>query len=179
MKFFSNIHSDLLRFSNNGGALRNLKIVLVSHSFHLVALYRIGVFASKLPLGGELIRVFFEYLIRIVYASDISLRSKIGPGLVIMHGHDIVIGSAVVIGENCKILNGVTLGNKDTESSVNQQPIVGDNVVIGSGAKILGSIVVGDGAKIGANSVIIKDVPSGATVVGVPGRLISIDGSAR
>ncbi|WP_218279024.1 serine O-acetyltransferase [Pseudomonas sp. SWI6] len=127
---------------------------------------------AKAPLAGGLLRVLIEYLIRVIYASDISLKSRIGSGLVIMHGHDIVIGSDVVIGCNCKILNGVTLGNKDTEVSFNQQPSLGDNVVVGAGAKILGAITVGSGARVGANSVVLTDVPPGATVVGVPGRCI-------
>jgi serine O-acetyltransferase len=169
---FSNLKCDLARYSRNGEVFNKLKICLVSHSFHMVLLYRMGSFFSKVPVIGSFVRVIIEYFLRVVYASDISLRSNIGPGLVIMHGHDIVIGGDVRIGMNCKILNGVTLGNKDTELDVNQQPILGDNVVIGSGAKILGSIEVGDNVIIGANSVIIKDIPSNVTVAGVPGRIV-------
>jgi serine O-acetyltransferase len=148
------------------------KVAFFSHSFHLVVVYRFGTLLSTIPMFGSLFRVIIEYFIRIVFSSDISLKSKIGPGFVIVHGHDIVIGGDVIIGAKCKILNGVTLGNKDTESGVNQQPAVGDNVVIGTGAKILGSIVVGDNAIIGANSVVLTNVPAGATFVGVPAKAV-------
>ena len=76
------------------------------------------------------------------------------------------------IGKKCKILNGVTLGNKDTESPINQQPTVGDNVVIGSGAKLLGAIQIGDNVVIGANSVVLKSVPENVVVAGVPAKIV-------
>lgn len=169
---FSNLREDLSRVSGGGGFGLRLKICLINHAFHLVILYRTGVFFSKIPMIGSFIRILFEYLIRVIYASDISLRSKIGPGFVIVHGHDIVIGCSSQIGRNCKVLNGVTLGNKDTETQVNQQPILGDGVVVGSGAKILGFIRVGNNVIIGANSVVVKDVPSDVTVAGVPSKII-------
>lgn len=169
---FDNISRDLKRFAGGGGMASMIKTCLISHSFHLVAVYRMGVVLSKVPLIGLLFRVMIEYFIRVVYASDISLRSKIGPGLIIMHGHDIVIGSSVVIGENCKILNGVTFGNKDTESDINQQPLIGSGVVVGTGAKILGGLVIGDNVRVGANSVVTKDVPSNVVVAGVPAKVI-------
>lgn len=169
---FNNITQDLSAFTKDGNFLVKVKCVLISHSFHLVFLYRLGSFFSQPPVIGSLLRVALEYVIRVMYASDISLKSKIGPGLVIVHGHDIVIGGDVKIGKKCKILNGVTLGNKDTELPINQQPIVGDNVVIGSGAKLLGSIKIGDNVVIGANSVVLKNFPSNVVVAGVPAKII-------
>lgn len=173
MKFFENVRQDLVRYTSNGGFRRSFLVLLISHSFHLVLFYRFGVWLSKTPVIGSIFRVVFEYLIRILYASDISLRSKIGPGLIIMHGHDIVIGSDVVIGKNCKIFNGVTFGNKDTESTMNQQPHLGDGVIVGTGAKILGAVKLGDYVRVGANSVVINDVRSGEVVAGVPAKIIS------
>ena len=87
-----------------------------------------------------------------------------------MHGHDIVIGSGVTIGENCKIFNGVTLGNKDTETSEVCHPQLGNGILIGTGAKILGNIRIGDNAKIGANSVVLKDIPANSIWAGVPAK---------
>ncbi len=167
------IKEDIDAFTNCGSFTSKVKCCLISHSFHLTFLFRLGHTLSAIPLIGVIFRVFIEYFIRVIYSSDISLRAKIGPGLVIMHGHDIVIGRNVVIGKNCKILNGVTLGNKDTESNVNQQPTVGDNVIIGSGAKILGAIHIGSNVKIGANSVVIKDVQSFTVVAGIPAKIIN------
>ncbi|EGR2500867.1 serine acetyltransferase [Vibrio cholerae] len=146
------------------------KVAFFSHSFHLVVVYRFGTLLSTIPMFGSFFRVIIEYFIRIVFSSDISLKSKIGPGFVVVHGHDIVIGGDVLIGENCKIFNGVTLGNKDTETSVNQQPKVGDDVVLGTGAKILGRIVIGNNVRVGANSVVLHSIPDGAIAVGVPAR---------
>jgi serine O-acetyltransferase len=91
---------------------------------------------------------------------------------VVAHGHDIVIGGEVRIGARCKILNGVTLGNRDTESPINEQPVIGDYVVIGSGAKLLGAIHIGDHVVIGANSVVLKSFPSSVVIAGVPARIV-------
>lgn len=169
---FDVIRADLNAFTKNGNVISKIKCILISHTFHLVLVIRLGKSLSRIPFLGPLIRLVFEYLIRILFSSDISLRAEIGGGLVIMHGHDIVIGRCVKIGRHCKILNGVTLGNKDTESPENQQPIVGDNVIIGTGAKILGNITIGSNVKIGANSVVIIDVASDSVAVGIPARVV-------
>lgn len=173
----SKINKDLSAFTKDGDVCAKVKCLIISHAFHLVVFYRIGVALASIPLVGSLIRVLLEYFIRIVYSSDISLKSKIGPGLMIVHGHDIVIGGSVRIGKSCKILNGVTLGNKDTESSINQQPTVGDNVVIGSGAKLLGLIHIGDNVVIGANSVVLNSFQSDVVIAGIPARVVKYNDS--
>lgn len=161
---------DLAAQSNQGSALAKLKIAILNHNFHLVFLIRFGETLGYLPVLGRVLRHIVEYIIRILYASDISCAAQISGGLNIMHGHDIVIGSGAVIGPNCKIFNGVTLGNKDTESAEICQPTLQAGVIVGTGAKLLGAITIGEGAKIGANSVVTKDVPAGQTWVGVPAR---------
>lgn len=153
----------------SGGSLFSvIKCFFLSHSFHLIACYRIGGAVAAIPVLGRVLRPFFEYFIRIVFSSDISLRSKIGPGLIILHGHDIVIGANVIIGSHCKIFNGVTLGNKNTETGFSVQPIVGDNVVLSTGCKVLGGINIGSNSLIGANSVVLINVPPSSIAVGVP-----------
>lgn len=169
---FIKIKKDSLVMAGNSNAFQLIKRMVFNHTFHLILFYRFGCFIKTIPLIGRVLRRIVEYLIRIVFSSDISCQSRISGGLNIMHGHGIVIGSAVVVGENLKIFDGVTLGNKETETGIMAQPIIGDNVVIGTGAKILGSVVIGSNVTIGANSVVTKDIPSDTVWAGVPARLI-------
>lgn len=166
------LKQDLWAQSNGASRLIRLKIALLNHSFHLVFFVRLGTACRKIPWIGRILQHLVEYFIRVVYASDISCAASIAGGLNIMHGHDIVIGSGVVIGPNCKIFNGVTMGNKDTESTLIAQPVLEEGVIVGTGAKLLGQIHIGAHAKIGANSVVLKDVPAGEVWAGVPAKNI-------
>lgn len=164
---------DLEYSSNHGRFITKLKYFLCSHLIHMTLLLRLGQSIKEIPLLGGVLRIIIEYIIRILFASDISCRAVIGPGLVIMHGHDIVIGADVAIGENCKIFNGVTFGNKDLDkASFGNQPIVGDNCIICTGAKILGKIKIGDNVVIAANAVVLKDCMGNTIYGGVPAKLI-------
>jgi serine O-acetyltransferase len=172
---FDLISHDLKSQSNNGNAKLKIKIMLLNHTFHMLLLIRLGNYVDKnIPILGKYIRYIIEYLIRIVFSSDISCKAKIGGGMNIMHGHDIVIGSAVIIGSNCKIFNGVTLGNKDVMVKNVEQPIIGNNVTIGTGAKLLGKIYIGDNSIIGANSVVLINVPPNSVCVGVPAKVLEL-----
>lgn len=173
MAFLSTIKADFHRYTSNQGILNKIKIVFFSHAFHLVFLIRAGMATRKIPFFGSFLGLAIEYLIRIIFASDISCRARIDDGLMIVHGHDIVIGSHSTIGRNCKIFNGVTLGNKDTEAQINEQPVIGEDVVIGTGSKLLGGIFVGNRVKIGANSVVITNIPDDSIAIGVPARVKS------
>ena len=108
---------------------------------------------------------------------EIHPGATIGGGLFIDHGSGVVIGETAVIGNNCTLYHGVTLGGTGKEKGVRRHPVIGDNVLVGAGAKILGAIRVGNNSLIGANAVLLCDVPDGATVVGVPGRVVRVKGT--
>ena len=108
---------------------------------------------------------------------EIHPGAIIGDGLFIDHGTGVVIGETAIIGNNVTMFHGVTLGGSGTPSSKKKRhPTVGNNVFIGCGAKLLGDITIGDNVKIGANAVVLKDVPSNVTVVGVPTKVVKVDG---
>jgi len=115
------------------------------------------------------------YLTRSVTGVEIHPAAEIGPEFFIDHGSGVVIGETAVIGDCVTLYQGVTLGGTGFQRG-KRHPTLGDNVTVGSGAKLLGPIAVGDGAKIGANTVVIEDVPPGATVVGNPGHPVKVDG---
>lgn len=106
---------------------------------------------------------------------EIHPGATIGKGLFIDHGMGVVIGETAMIGDNVTLYQGVTLGGTGKEKG-KRHPTVGNNVVIGAGAKVLGNIRIGDNSYIGSNAVVIKDVPDNSTVVGVPGRITKQDG---
>jgi len=112
---------------------------------------------------------------RAVTGIEIHPAAKVGEGLFIDHGNGVVIGETAEIGENVTLYQGVTLGGTGFATG-KRHPTVQDNVTIGSGAKLLGPITIGHGAKIGANSVVIHDVPPNSTVVGNPGHPVRVDG---
>ncbi|MCF6461307.1 serine O-acetyltransferase EpsC [Clostridium sp. Cult3] len=103
---------------------------------------------------------------------EIHPGAKIGKNLFIDHGMGVVIGETAEIGDNVTIYHGVTLGGIGGEPNAKRHPTVEDNVMIGAGAKVLGPITIGRGAKIGANAVVLEDVPPYTTVVGIPGKVI-------
>ena len=107
---------------------------------------------------------------------EIHPGAKIGEGLFIDHGHGVVIGETAVIGDNCTIYHQVTLGGTGHEKHSKRHPTIGNNVLIGAGAKILGPVTVGDNAMIGAGSVVLCDVPANSTFTGVKARLVKQDG---
>lgn len=140
---------------------------------HAIWLHRI---AHKLYLKGwvmlpRLINTFSRFLTGI----DIHPGAKLGPGLFIDHGMGLVIGETAELGSNITLYQGVTLGGTGKEKG-KRHPTIGDNVVVSSGAKVLGSFTVGSNSKIGAGSVVLKEVPPNSVVVGVPGRIVIKDG---
>jgi len=120
---------------------------------------------------------FTSHLSRWLTGIEIHPGAKIGRRVFIDHGMGVVIGETAEVGDDCTIYQGVTLGGTSLYRGRKRHPTLGNGVVVGAGAKILGGFTVGDRAKIGSNAVVVKEVPPGATVVGVPGRLVEEPGS--
>ena len=115
---------------------------------------------------------FTSHLGRWLTGIEIHPGAKIGSCVFIDHGMGVVIGETAEIGDGCTIYQGVTLGGTSLYRGEKRHPTLGDGVVVGAGAKVLGGFKVGEGARIGSNAVVVKEVPAGATVVGIPGRVV-------
>ncbi len=168
--FFKNLRYDIEAIKERDPAARNgFEVFLLYSGLHAVIYHRIAHFFYKCHL--KFIARFVSQLGRFMTGVEIHPGATIGRGLMIDHGMGVVIGETAVIGDNCTIYQGVTLGGtgKDTGK---RHPTIGNNVMIGSGAKVLGPFTVGDNAKIAAGAVVLDTVPEGATAVGVPARMI-------
>jgi serine O-acetyltransferase len=130
---------------------------------------------ALLEAGVPLAPRAIAYMSRSVTGVEIHPAAKIGPEFFIDHGSGVVIGETAEIGRRVTLYQGVTLGGTGFQRG-KRHPTLGDNVTVGSGAKLLGPIAVGDGAKIGANTVVVEDVPPTSTVVGNPGHPVKVDG---
>ncbi len=168
------IVEDIRAYKRNDPAARSaLEIFFLYNGFHAVMHYRI---AHWLHIHG------LKFLARLVSQGskfftgiEIHPGATIGRRLVIDHGTGIVIGETAVIGDDCLLYQGVTLGGTGKDIG-KRHPTLGNNVMVGCGAKLLGPFTVGDNARIAANSVVLRDVPQDATVVGVPGRVVRLRG---
>jgi serine O-acetyltransferase len=111
-----------------------------------------------------------------MFSTDIHPAAKFGQGIMLDHAHGFVVGETAVVGDNCSFLHAVTLGGSGKETG-DRHPKIGENVLIGAGAKILGNITVGEGSRIAAGSVVLNDVPAHVTVAGVPAKVVGSAGS--
>ena len=171
---FKRIKQDIqVVFERDPAARSVLEVLLCYSGLHAIWLHRIShrLFLNGWILAARLISNFARFLTGI----EIHPGATIGEGLFIDHGTGIVIGETAEIGDNVTLYQGVTLGGTGKEKG-KRHPTVGDNVVIASGAKVLGSFKVGDNSKIGAGSVVLQAVPPNSTVVGIPGRVVVRDG---
>jgi serine O-acetyltransferase len=150
-----------------------LEVLLLYPGLHALVVYRLAHFfyCARLFLPARLI----SQLARFITGIEIHPGAKIGRRFFIDHGMGVVIGETAVVGDDVLLYQGVTLGGTGLEKG-KRHPTIGSNVVIGAGAKVLGNISVGDNSYVGANAVVIKDVPPNSTVVGVPGRITRQDG---
>lgn len=167
---FKNLRYDIKAIKERDPAARNsMEILLLYSGLHAVIYHRIAkwFYVRKMFFIARMISQNAKFLTGV----EIHPGAQIGKGLLIDHGSGVVIGETAVIGDNCTIYQGVTLGGTGKHSG-KRHPTIGNNVMIGSGAKVLGPFNVGDNAKIAAGAVVLKEVPEGATAVGVPARII-------
>jgi serine O-acetyltransferase len=167
---FQTLRDDFKAVFERDPAVRSvLEIVFCYPGFHALLFYRLAhaLWERGFYFLGRLISHFGRFFTGI----EIHPGARIGRGFFIDHGMGVVIGETAEIGDNCTLYHGVTLGGTSWAKE-KRHPTLGDNVVVGSGAKILGPFTVGDNAKVGSNSVVVKEVPPNATVVGVPGRMV-------
>ena len=152
-----------------------LEVALLYPGVKAVCLHHLAHQLSKwgIPFFPRMVSEFSRFLTGI----DIHPGAQIGRGLIIDHGMGTVVGETAIIGNDVIIYQGVTLGGTDLKHA-KRHPTIEDGVVIGAGAKVLGNITVGTGTRIGANSVVIEDVPAHSTVVGIPARRVRAGGVA-
>ena len=163
--------SDVSTAFNKDPAANTLIEVLTSYpGIKAVLLYRVAHFFWR--IGMPFIPKYISDIARELTGIEIHPGAVIGSEFFIDHGSGVVIGETTIIGDNCTIYSGVVLGGTSLKKE-KRHPTIGDNVVIGTGAKILGPITVSDNVRIGANSVVVNDVPSNSVVVGVPGKIVS------
>ncbi|MBO8172727.1 MAG: serine O-acetyltransferase [Bacillaceae bacterium] len=171
---FDQLKQDIQVVFNRDPAARNvLEVVLTYSGLHAIWFYRIAhwFWNKKLYTLARIISQFARFLTGI----EIHPGAKIGKGLFIDHGMGVVIGETCEIGDNVTIYQNVTLGGTGKEKG-KRHPTIGNNVLIATGAKVLGSMKIGDNSKIGAGSVVLQEVPPNSTVVGIPGRIVIQDG---
>lgn len=160
-------------FERDPAARSVWEVVLCYQGLHAIWLHRISHALYK--RGWILVPRVISNLCRFLTGIEIHPGATIGEGLFIDHGTGIVIGETAEVGKNVTLYQGVTLGGTGKEKG-KRHPTIGNNVVVASGAKVLGSFTVGDHAKIGAGSVVLKEVPAYATVVGIPGKVVLMRG---
>ena len=168
------IKTDIAAVRDRDPAARNdAEVLLLYSGVHAILAYRV---AHKLYLGKKYFPArAVSQLAKFITGIAIHPGATIGRGLVIDHGSGVVIGETAEIGDNCTLYQGVTLGGtgKDTGK---RHPTLGNNVMVGAGAKVLGPFRIGDNAKIAAGAVVLEEIPANATAVGIPARVVRRDG---
>lgn len=167
---FAQIKQDLQAvFDRDPAATSKLEVILTYAGFHALLAYRISHWLKA--AGVPILPRVLSQLARWLTGVEIHPSARIGTGFFIDHGMGVVIGETAEIGDYVTLFQGVTLGGTGKERG-KRHPTLGNHVVVGAGAKILGGITIGNNVKIGANSVVLKNVAANSTVIGVPGRVI-------
>ncbi|HEY8173761.1 MAG TPA: serine O-acetyltransferase [Dehalococcoidia bacterium] len=171
MSVLRSIKRDIDAIRERDPAARNaLEVVLAYPGFHARLLHRLAhtLHEAQVPVLPRVISNFNRFATGI----EIHPGARIGDGLFIDHGMGVVIGETTEIGEDCNILQGVTLGGTSLHRT-KRHPTLGNRVTVGAGAKLIGAVEIGDNARIGAGSVVVTNVPENATVIGVPGHIVA------
>jgi len=172
MSLINSIRKDIRAvFEHDPAANGILEVLLAYPGFHARQYHRLAhtLFRWHIPLLPRLI----SHISRFLTGIEIHPGAKIGEGFFIDHGMGVVIGETSEIGDNVTLYQGVTLGGTSHQRA-KRHPTLGNNVVVGVGAQVIGAITIGDNTKVGAGSVVVTSVPANATVVGVPGRVVAI-----
>ncbi|MBT6842307.1 MAG: serine O-acetyltransferase [Candidatus Melainabacteria bacterium] len=181
---FRTIRRELNNVKQKDPACNNcMGIWLYYPGFQAVLAHRFLHWLWKLDLGllrylTHFVARFIQYQVKIITGIELHPAAIVGQNVFIDHGAGVVIGETAIIGDDVTIYQGVTLGGVSTKKE-KRHPTLGNNIIVGAGAKVLGNIVIGDYVQIGANAVVLKDVPSNSTVVGVPGRIIKMEGDLK
>ena len=172
---FEHLKNDIATIKERDPAARsNAEIVLLYSGLHAMIAYRIAnkLYKSEHYFSARMI----SQIARRMTGIEIHPGATIGSGLFIDHGMGVVIGETAEIGNNCTLYQGVTLGGTGKDSG-KRHPTLGDNVLVGAGAKVLGPVNIGSGAKIAAGAVVLKDVPEDSTAVGIPAKIVRTSGT--
>jgi len=171
---FGKIRRDIQAVRERDPAARStFEVLLCYPGVHALALHRVA--HAIWRRGWTITARFLSHIARFLTGIEIHPAARLGPGLFIDHGMGVVIGETAEVGENVTLLQGVTLGGTSLKRE-KRHPTLGNNVVVGAGAKIIGAFRIGDGSRIGAGSVVVREVPTNSVVVGVPGRVTYRDG---
>ena len=171
MLMFDRLRDDILAVRSRDPAARSvLEIILCYPGIHALILHRM---AKRLwQMQFCTMARFVSHVARVFTGIEIHPGATIGQRVFIDHGMGVVIGETAVVGDDCTIYQGVTLGGTSLARGFKRHPTLGRGVIIGAGAQVLGNLTVGDGAKVGSNAVVVKEVPAGATAVGNPARVL-------
>ena len=168
---FSRLKEDIASIIERDPAARNAWEVLTCYpGLHAIVLHRLAKLCWR--NGLKWLGRFISQLARTLTGIEIHPGATIGRRVFIDHGFGVVVGETAEVGDDCTIYQGVTLGGTSLSKGAKRHPTLGRGVIIGAGAKVLGSFTVGEGAKVGSNAVVVKAVPAGATAVGNPARIV-------
>lgn len=169
--FWETLRYDLRAvFDRDPAARSSLEVLLTYPGFHALFLHRLAhpIHRNGFRLFARILSAFSRWMTGI----EIHPGATIGRGFFIDHGMGVVIGETTIIGSDVTLFQGVSLGGNGKDRGHKRHPTLGNHVLVGAGAKILGDIRIGDGVRVGANAVVLRSVPSNCTVVGIPGRVV-------